>query len=89
MHRRLAVGLAVAPDGTRYVADTGNHRIRRIEPDGPIGSVAGTGAGGDLEGDGTPAGSQLLRPSGLALGADGALYVADTGNDRIRRVALD
>jgi len=78
--------LAVQPDGGILVADAGNDRIRRIAPGGVIATVAGGGAGGD----GGPATAAALdEPSGVAVSADGALLIADTGHSRIRRVAPD
>ena len=68
--------LVVAPDGGLIVADTGNHVIRRIDPSGIIRTVAGTGRRG-YSGDGGPAtAADLDDPRGLALAADGTLYVA-------------
>jgi sugar lactone lactonase YvrE len=82
-------GLALAPDGAVYLADAGNHRVRRVAPDGTIATVAGCGERG-FAGDGGPATrARLARPEGVAVGADGALYIADTGNDRVRRVGPD
>jgi DNA-binding beta-propeller fold protein YncE len=82
-------GLALAPDGAVYIADAGNHRVRRVGPDGTIATVAGLGAPG-FAGDGGPAAlARLARPEGVAVGPDGALYIADTGNDRVRRVGPD
>ncbi len=79
-------GLAVGMDGTLYIADTLNQRIRRIDSDGNIWTVAGDGAMG-FSGDGGPAASAEFRtPSGVAVSADGTLYIADTNNNRIRRV---
>lgn len=79
----FVTGLAVHDDGTIYVADWA-HRIRRITPDGTIVTVAGTGEAG-YGGDGGPgAEARLHAPSGLAVGADGDLYVSDTANNRIR-----
>lgn len=94
-------GVAVGPDAALYIADHWNHRIRRVGPDGMITTVAGLGnyphngptSGswyGDYTGDGGPAtAAQLNFPSGIAFGSDGALYIADTFNDRIRRVGPD
>ncbi|MFN3431462.1 MAG: hypothetical protein ACK46X_16110 [Candidatus Sericytochromatia bacterium] len=74
---------AVAVDhaGYVYVADTGNHRIRRVAPDGTTMTIAG-GAVGHRDGQGGEA--AFNGPTGIALGPDGAIYVADAGNARIR-----
>ena len=70
-----------------YITDTLRDRIRRINPDGTITTIAGTGQSG-FSGEGGPATSaQLNQPSGIALDATGNLYIADSGNNRIRRVA--
>ncbi|MGQ0811306.1 MAG: NHL domain-containing protein, partial [Nitrospiraceae bacterium] len=76
-----------APDGTLFVTDTTNSRIRRIAPDGTISTVAGNGTAGS-SGDGGPAtAAQLNFPIGLAVSPDGSLYIADFSNHRVRRVA--
>lgn len=78
--------LALAPDGTIYLADSRNHRIRRITPDGMIDTFAGTGTGG-FSGDGGPADeAQLNNPVDVELADDGTLYVADTFNSCIRAI---
>ena len=80
------LGLAVDGSGNLYVSDFGNQRIRRIDPDGVITTIAGTGERG-FGGDGGPATeAQLLNPYGLAVDGSGNLYVADLGNQRIRRI---
>jgi sugar lactone lactonase YvrE len=80
-------GVAVGGDGTLYVADAGSaHRIRRISPDGRVFTVAGAVAG-FLDGPSYVA--RFNSPSGLAIDAAGNIYVADTGNNAIRRVAPD
>jgi streptogramin lyase len=82
----LPRGLTVAPDGSLYVADAGAHRIRRIDPAGVITTVAGVGQR-HCTGDGGPAAdAALAAPSGLAVGPEGSLYIADASNNRIRRV---
>lgn len=81
--------LAIAPDGSVYVAENANHRISRIGPDGVLTVIAGTGIPG-FSGDGGPATSAQLRdPISVALGGDGSLYVADSGNNRIRKISPD
>jgi sugar lactone lactonase YvrE len=75
--------------GRVFVADTGNHRVRRIELDGTVQTVAGTGTPG-VAGDGGQAiEAQLSRPAAVALDASGALFIADAGNFRVRRVGVD
>ncbi len=82
-------GIAVAPDGSIYIADTFNHRIRRIGPNGIITTVAGNGVSG-YNGDNIPATSANLNlPFGVAIGPDGSIYIADTYNQRIRRVGAN
>lgn len=72
--------------GITYVADTGNHAIRKIAPDGSVAHFAGlaTQPGSD---DGAAGTARFSSPQGLALDAAGNLYVADTGNHTIRRVS--
>jgi uncharacterized protein (TIGR03437 family) len=82
-------GVAVDDTGDIFIADTGNHRIRRVTPDGLIHTIAGTGVAG-FSGDGDPAAGELLNgPQGLFLDGAGDLYFADTGNNRIRRLVPD
>jgi sugar lactone lactonase YvrE len=82
-------GVATAGDGSLYIADTRNHRIRRVSPEGIISTVAGTGVPG-FSGDGGPAlAAQLRSPAQLLFGSDGSLFVTDYGNGRLRRIAPD
>ncbi|HEY8369003.1 MAG TPA: NHL repeat-containing protein, partial [Thermodesulfobacteriota bacterium] len=74
---RRPLGLAAAPDGTLLVADTGNHRIVRLAPDGRI--VATYGGPGDDPGE-------FERPAAVAAAPDGTFLVADTGNHRVQRL---
>ena len=72
--------------GNLYVADTGNNRIRRIDSQGVITTVAGSGIAGFDGDDALALSASLDSPSGVAFDPSGNLYVADTGNNRIRRV---
>ncbi len=82
-----ADGIAVAADGRIFFSERRNDRVMVIRGDGRIGVLAGTGETG-FGGDGGPAEEARLHfPAGIAL-ADGILYIADTGNDRIRAVDL-
>ena len=72
--------------GNLYVAETGNHVIRKIDTSGTTTTIAGTGTQG-FAGDGGPATAALLdSPAGIAVDSAGNLYVADTHNQRIRRL---
>ena len=79
--------LAVDRLGNLYVADTGNHAIRRISRNGEVTTLAGTGIPGFRDGDGALA--QFRAPMGVAVDAGGRVYVADTWNDRIRVIERD
>ena len=80
------LGLAVDGSGSLYIADAGNHRVRRVDARGTITTVAGTGKS-SYGGDGGPAArAQLSTPIGLAIDGVGNLYIADHHDHRIRRV---
>jgi uncharacterized protein (TIGR03437 family) len=82
-------GVAADSDGNVYIADTGNNRIRQITPDGIIRTIAGQD-GAAFAGDGGPAVSAWLNaPAGLVLDGSGDLYLADSGNNRVRRLVPD
>jgi sugar lactone lactonase YvrE len=80
---------AVGPDGTVYIADTFNHRVRRVDPGGAVTTLVGTGQAA-YSGDDGPAGAATLHwPHGVTLDPAGAgLYIADSANHRVRRVDL-
>jgi len=79
-------GVAVAHDGTIYIADTGNNRLREVTPSGVIEALAGTGQPGFAGDGGQAANAQFRAPEGIALDASGHLFVADTINHRIREI---
>ena len=92
-------GLAFGADGSLYVADQGNNRIRRIDKNGTVSTVAGSGDGvdvlgkkpmccvGSFAGDGGPAtAAALWNPTDIAFDPQGNLYIADHNNDRVRKV---
>jgi DNA-binding beta-propeller fold protein YncE len=87
------MGLAVAPNGDLYIADTGHHRVRRVSADtGRITTVAGDGQPGSWGDDGRAAAARLAAPMGLALASSGrgiVLYIADALNDRVRVIDPD
>lgn len=83
---RTPYGVAVAPDGTLYIADYTNDRIRKVAPNGIITTIAGTGTGG-FTGDGGPAtAARINGPFTVALDPAGDLYFVDFGNYRIRKI---
>ena len=82
-------GLLFDSLGRLYIADADDHRVRRVDNDGNIETVAGTGLAG-FSGDGGPAVSaQLNQPYGVALDHSGNLYIADLGNSRVRMISPD
>ena len=82
-------GIALDVEGNLFVVDTENHAIRKIEiSSGQISTLAGRGPQfGGGAGDGGPASSATLdRPHGICVGPDGAVFIGDTNNHRVRRV---
>lgn len=88
-HFTYPFGLAIDSNGTIYVADTYNHLIRQISQGGAGISVSTIGGTAGVRGnsDGTPGNSRFAFPTGIAVLAPGVIYVADSGNSTIRRVA--
>ncbi len=80
-------GMALDPAGNLIVADTGNHVIRKISVAGVVSTLAGSGAPGYV--DGAAAQAQFNGPIGVAVDQAGNVYVSDTYNDRIRKIAPD
>lgn len=86
---RYPYGLAVGPDGSLYIADSQNHRIRRVGTDGIITTVAGNGTPGFAGDNGAATSAELNNPVGVAVGPDGSLFIVDQNNNRIRQVRPD
>lgn len=86
---RWPYGVASGEDGSVIVADRLNHRLRRIQASGEVVHLAGSidGASGNADGDAST--SRFHDPQGVSIGSDGRVYVADTGNHRIRILNTD
>ena len=76
-------GIAIDPSGNVYVADTDSHKIRKITPAGVVSTFAGSSYG---FADGTGTAAQFQTPYGITADASGNVYVADTGNQKIRKI---
>jgi len=83
---RRPTGLAFDTAGNLYIADSGNHRIRKVDPQGVITTIAGTGQAGFEGDDALATEAQLNTPMDIKADAQGNLYIADTLNHRIRRI---
>ena len=81
-----AAGLALDDGGNLYIADTNNHRIRKVDPSGTITTVAGTGDSGFSGDGGTGIDARLSSPSGIDVDGSGILYIADTRNNCVRKL---
>lgn len=81
--------LAIGPHGALYIADTFNSRVRRVDADGVITTVVGTGERRDSGDDGQATEAAINEPDALAFDAEGALYVAGAHSGRVRRVDPD
>ena len=82
-------GVAVDGEGNLYIADRLNHRVRKVDAEGIITTIAGMADEG-FSGDGGPAtGAQLDQPSGVAVDGDGYIFIADRGNNRVRQINPD
>ena len=85
-HLWLPTDVAVDGAGNLFIADSANNRIRKVAPDGTITTVAGNGTPGFSGDNGAAPSAQLDTPLGLTVDSAGTLYVADSRNNRIRRV---
>ena len=84
---REPAALAVDAAGSLFIADAKNNRVRRVSPDGVITTAAGTGVEGFFGDGGQATSAQLKTPYGVAVDVAGNLYIADSGNQRVRRVS--
>ncbi len=82
---RFPSGAAVDNGGNVYVADTGNHTIRKISPSGAVATLAGLAASSGNT-DGTGSAARFNAPAGVAVDTAGNVYVADTSNHTIRKI---
>jgi sugar lactone lactonase YvrE len=86
----LPMAVTLDPQDRLYISDAANSRIRRVNEDGTIETVAGFGQGAGIGGagfdgdDGPPARAKLFSPADVAFDAAGNCYIADSGNNRIR-----
>jgi hypothetical protein len=82
-------GLSVDNQGNIYVADTGNNTVRKVTPMGGVTTLAGrAGTGGATNGIGTGEDARFNSPGGVAADSAGNVYVADTNNHTVRKIAL-
>jgi sugar lactone lactonase YvrE len=79
-------GVGFAPGGTLVFVEMTDHRVRKIDRDGQVTTVAGTGHAGNGGDDGPAAGAELNGPHSLVVSKDGDVFVADTWNNRVRRI---
>lgn len=80
-------GIVIDKDGNIIIADTSNNRIRKLSTDGRVSTIAGSGTGGFK--DGAAGEAQFDGPTGVAVDKQGAIFVADAYNDRVRKITTD
>jgi sugar lactone lactonase YvrE len=86
---RLPSGVAFDASRNLYIADYGNNRIRKVDTNGIITTVAGNGSATYAGDGGAATNASLSAPNGVALDVFGNLYIADSGNERIRKVGMN
>ncbi|WP_040280310.1 IPT/TIG domain-containing protein [Psychroserpens damuponensis] len=79
-------GITIDADDNLYITDTGNHKIRKISPTGHVTTIAGSSIG-DFDDIGENA--KFKSPKGIAIDAEGNLYITDSGNHKIKRITPD
>lgn len=79
-------GIVVDSSGNWYIADTANNRIRKVTNAGVISTIAGTGAAGSTGDNGPAAAAELSAPRGIAIDSSNNLYIADSGNNEVRKI---
>ncbi|MEW8052519.1 MAG: RHS repeat-associated core domain-containing protein [Candidatus Thiodiazotropha sp.] len=79
----------LGPNGNIYILDQGNHTVRMVDQNGVISTIAGNGEEGFSGDEGSAINASLSLPTAILTSNDGTLYIADTGNNRIRRVSVD
>lgn len=85
---RGPTGIAIDSSGNLYIADSGNNAIRKIS-NGSVTTIAGSLIGNSGFADGTGTDALFSNPMGIIVDASGNIYVADTGNNRIRKIVID
>ena len=81
--------VAIDVDGSIYITDSGNNRIRKVDANGVITTFAGSGERGDAGDDGPALEAQFNGPTGVAIDAEGNVYISDRWNHRVRKVDTD
>jgi hypothetical protein len=80
--------LTIDAGGSLYISDYDNNRIRKINPEGTITTLAGNGTPGYMGDGGAPSACEINLPTGVAVNAAGEVYIGDSGNNRIRKISL-
>ena len=82
-------GVAVAANGSLYIAEYGGNRVRRLDPDGTLTTVAGSGDKSAPDGDGPATARQLSQPTNVEVAHDGSVYISEFAAGRVRRLSAD
>ncbi|ADP85100.1 serine/threonine-protein kinase [Pseudofrankia inefficax] len=82
-------GIAVGPDGSLYLADYSNERIRKVTPDGIISTIAGTGTKGYTSTPTPALSAQISDPNSVVIADDGTIYIGNLGSDSVQKIGKD